>query len=66
MLKPVLYTSPMFKNKQTAKYLGMRGGRIGGKVTASRMTPEERSKRAREAAEKRWSKVRDERAQDTV
>jgi hypothetical protein len=31
-------------------------GRIGGRRTAKRMTPEERTARARAAAQKRWSK----------
>lgn len=36
--------------------LGRRGGLKGGKVTASRMTEEQRKERARRAAEARWSK----------
>ena len=34
--------------------LGRRGGKIGGKVRAERMTPEERSEAARKAALTRW------------
>jgi hypothetical protein len=34
---------------------GRSGGRKGGKVRASRMTPEERSLAAKKAAEARWS-----------
>jgi hypothetical protein len=36
--------------------MGSRGGKIGGKTRAERMTPEERSKSASEAAKARWSK----------
>ena len=34
---------------------GRAGGRKGGKVRASRMSPEERSRAARKAAEARWA-----------
>lgn len=34
--------------------LGRKGGEKGGKVRASRMTPEERSEAARKAAKARW------------
>ncbi|HTS77511.1 MAG TPA: hypothetical protein VMG40_14965 [Bryobacteraceae bacterium] len=35
--------------------LGRRGGKIGGKVRAERLDPEQRRKIARDAAKKRWS-----------
>ena len=37
--------------------LGRKGGLKGGKVRASRMTPEERSESARHAAQARWRKT---------
>lgn len=36
--------------------LGRRGGRLGGRVRADRMTAEERSESARKAAQARWSR----------
>jgi hypothetical protein len=36
--------------------LGRKGGKKGGAVRASRMTPEERSEAARKAAAARWKK----------
>src|SRR5579872_3133475 len=36
--------------------MGSKGGRIGGKRRAERMTPEERSKAAAEASRARWQK----------
>jgi hypothetical protein len=36
--------------------LGRRGGLKGGKASAEKLTPEERSERARKAAQKRWEK----------
>ena len=36
--------------------LGRKGGKVGGKVRASRMTPEQRSDAARKAAAARWKK----------
>ena len=38
--------------------LGRRGGRKGGRVRADRMTPDERSRNARRAAEARWQSHR--------
>jgi hypothetical protein len=35
--------------------LGRRGGLKGGKARAAKLTPEERSRIAREAAQKRWA-----------
>jgi hypothetical protein len=37
---------------------GRKGGKIGGKVRASRMTPDERSEAARKAVNARWAKSR--------
>jgi hypothetical protein len=34
--------------------LGRRGGKKGGKARAAKMTPEQRSKAARKAAQARW------------
>jgi hypothetical protein len=39
--------------------LGRKGGIKGGKVRASKMTPEERSEAARKAARARWKSRRD-------
>lgn len=36
--------------------LGRRGGQKGGKARAAKMTPEERSEAARQAARKRWDR----------
>lgn len=36
--------------------IGKKGGKIGGAVRASRMTPEERVESARRAVEARWAK----------
>lgn len=36
--------------------LGRRGGKVGGKARAAKLTPEQRSEAARKAAEARWSK----------
>jgi len=38
--------------------LGRKGGRIGGRVRASNMTPEERSESARAAVLARWAKAK--------
>ncbi len=41
--------------------LGRRGGRVGGKARVPKgtaaLSPEERTRRAREAAKKRWAKT---------
>jgi len=47
---------PQPKPKQDFKALGRLGGLKGGKVRASRLTPEQRSEIARRAAQARWSK----------
>ncbi len=36
--------------------LGRKGGLVGGRARAAKMTPEERSKAAKKAAEARWNK----------
>jgi len=42
--------------------LGRRGGLKGGKVAAAKLTPEERSERARRMVAARWAKYRADRA----
>lgn len=37
--------------------LGRKGGLVGGKRRAEKMTPEERAESARKAAQARWNKV---------
>ncbi len=39
--------------------LGRRGGKVGGKARAARMTPEERSESARNAVMTRWAKTKE-------
>lgn len=48
---------PKPKNRN-AVALGRRGGKVGGKVRASRMTAEERSEAARKAVAARWAKAK--------
>jgi hypothetical protein len=36
--------------------IGRKGGKIGGAVRASRMTPKERSESARQAVQARWAR----------
>ena len=43
------------KKNQAAVELGWLGGKKGGKIRASRLTPEERSEAARKAAQARWA-----------
>ena len=50
------------KKNPNAVALGKLGGSKGGKIRAAKLTPEERSKIARNAVLARWAKVR-ERAQ---
>jgi hypothetical protein len=38
--------------------IGRKGGKIGGAVRASRMTPQERSESARKAVLARWAKAK--------
>jgi hypothetical protein len=57
MLKGLCYDASMRRPKQpTQKEYGRRGGLIGGKIRAERLSPEERKLIARKAAEARWSK----------
>ena len=42
--------------KKLMQEMGRRGGRIGGKKRAERMTPQERSDAASKAARVRWDK----------
>lgn len=39
--------------------LGRKGGLVGGKARAAKMTPKERSEAARKAAQSRWSRRTD-------
>jgi len=41
-----------------AQALGRLGGAKGGKASAARLTPEERTERARKAAKAKWSRIR--------
>ena len=41
---------------QAAVELGRRGGLVGGKARAAKLTPEQRSEAARKAARARWNK----------
>ena len=52
--------NPMAKKRKNpyAVALGRRGGKIGGKVRAANMTPEERSESARNAVMARWQKIK--------
>jgi hypothetical protein len=36
--------------------MGRKGGKLGGKIRADNMTPEQRSEAARKAVQARWSK----------
>lgn len=47
---------PSPPQESPAAELGRRGGKIGGKVRAERMTAKQRSAAARIAAKARWSK----------
>lgn len=47
-----------FKSGDNAKYNGMRGGRLGGKLSSANLSPEERKKRASEAAKARWERAK--------
>lgn len=57
---PRVVPAPAEKN-QAAAEMGRRGGLKGGAMRAARMTPEERSTAARQAAAARWAKVAAER-----
>jgi hypothetical protein len=56
---PSLVASSPPKNRAAAE-LGRRGGQKGGAIRAARMTQEERSESAREAATMRWARVQPE------
>jgi len=47
---------PELPKESAAAELGRRGGKIGGKVRAERMTAKQRSVAARKAAKARWAK----------
>jgi len=47
---------PVMPKESAAAALGRRGGMIGGKVRASKMTAKQRSAAARKAAKARWDK----------
>jgi len=47
---------PEIPKESAAAELGRRGGLIGGKARASKMTPKQRAAAARKAAKARWSK----------
>lgn len=51
--EPVEDTQP--DNRMAAK-LGKRGGKVGGKARARKLTPERRAEIARKAARVRWGK----------
>jgi hypothetical protein len=38
--------------------MGRKGGKIGGKIRAENMTPEQRSESARKAVQARWAKTK--------
>lgn len=48
--------APEREKDPAAVELGRRGGLKGGKARAAKLSPEERSRIAREAAQKRWEK----------
>jgi hypothetical protein len=47
--------NPKKRKNPAAVALGRKGGLKGGKARAAKLTPEERSRIAREAAQKRWA-----------
>ena len=48
--------TPEREKNPAAVELGRLGGKVGGLVRAEKLTPEERSRIARQAAEARWAK----------
>jgi len=56
-IRAVYKKLPESARQQFAEF-GRKGGKKGGKVRASRMTPEERSAAARKAVQARWAKVK--------
>jgi hypothetical protein len=59
-LSEEIVMEPEDEKNPHAVELGRLGGRKGGKATAENMTPEERSERARKAANMRWEKKEEE------
>ena len=55
ILQDVIAKSQEAVKDPLAQELGRRGGKIGGKVRALRMTAEERTEAARQAALARWA-----------
>ena len=51
-------TEPDDGKDPRAVELGRLGGKVGGRVRAERLTPQERSDAARKAAQARWSRLR--------
>jgi hypothetical protein len=51
-----LIGEPIHRKDPAAVALGRAGGLKGGKARAARMSPEERSRAARKAAQARWQK----------
>lgn len=49
---------PKNENAPSMAERGRKGGKVGGAVRASRMTPEERSQASSQAARARWSRDR--------
>jgi hypothetical protein len=49
---------PLSPIQEAARLMGKKGGRLGGKVRAQRMTADELSEAGREAARARWTKNR--------
>ena len=47
---------PIDEKKKSAQESGQKGGLIGGVIRASKLSPDERSKIAKNAAKARWAK----------
>lgn len=48
--------TPVDPIKAAAQVLGRKGGLVGGKARANKLTPEQRAEIAKKAAQKRWGK----------
>jgi len=46
------------RKNPAAVSLGRKGGKIGGRVRAANMTPEQRSEAARKAVQARWARAK--------
>jgi len=49
------------RQKELSEYfakIGKKGGKKGGRASAAKLTPEERSEKARKAVAARWKKVK--------